>query len=254
MPARRAFLAGLLATGLAPRATWAEAGSPAFVSAARRRDGSFALYGLTTSGEITFEVPLASRGHAAAVHPHRPEAVAFARRPGTFAIVLDCASGAVRARLRTPPGRHFYGHGVFSAEGDLLFTTENDYDNARGVVGVWDARQDFRRVTEFSSGGVGPHDIKRLPDDTLVVANGGIETHPETGRLKLNIPTMRPNLAYLAQDGALETHTTLSPELHKASIRHLAVGAGGRRPRGFQGPRGGCGARPPRAPPPRAEG
>ena len=130
MASRRSFIAGMLAAGLVPKPTWAEAGNPAFLSAAMKPDGSHVLCGLSEYGAITFEIALPDRGHAAAAHPTLPEAVAFARRPGTYAIVLDCRNGQTKARLDAPAGRHFYGHGTFSENGDLLFTTENDFDTA----------------------------------------------------------------------------------------------------------------------------
>ena len=228
MTNRRAFLAGILAWGLAPRVSWADAGSPAFLSAARHPDGSFALCGLSDRGAIVFDIPLPGRGHAAAAHPKRPEAIAFARRPGTYALVIDCVTGRETARLTCPKGRHFYGHGVFSANGAYLYTTENDYDAARGVVGVWDVAQGYRRIAEFWSGGVGPHDIRLMPDGArLAVANGGIETHPDTGRTKLNLPMMRPNLAFLDLQGGLLDRVQLDHSRHRNSIRHLAVGGDG---------------------------
>lgn len=224
MADRRTFIAGMVATGLIPKSTWADAGNPAYLSAGMKLNGTYVLCGLNKHGEITFELPLPDRGHAAAAHPLRADAVAFARRPGTYAIILDCTSGREKARLEAPSGRHFYGHGAFSADGELLFTTENDYEAARGVVGVWDARQKYKRLGEFASGGVGPHDVKLMPSSaTLVVANGGIETHPETGRTKLNLPSMRPNLCYLDFDGHTQERVELSEALRKNSIRHLAV-------------------------------
>ncbi|MEM1075341.1 MAG: DUF1513 domain-containing protein [Pseudomonadota bacterium] len=228
MRGRRSFLAGLLAAGLVPKPTWAEAGSPDFISAGMTPDGAFVLCGLSAGGEIVFQLPLPARGHAAAAHPARPEAVAFARRPGTFALVIDCITGRETARLLAPEGRHFYGHGAFSADGDLLFTTENDYEAGLGRVGIWDVRRGYVRLGEFSSGGVGPHEIRLMPDGvTLAVANGGIETHPETGRIKLNIPTMRPNLSYLDFDGHTRGVAELDTELRKNSIRHIAVAGDG---------------------------
>ncbi|KGB81731.1 MAG: DUF1513 domain-containing protein [Confluentimicrobium sp.] len=224
MTTRRGFMAGMLATGLAPKPSWADAGNPAYLSAAKRPDGSYHLYGLDDLGAPLFSVPLPDRGHAAAAHPTRPEAVAFARRPGTFAIVLDCISGGIRSRMEAPEGRHFYGHGVFSADGSLLFTPENDYEAGQGRIGVWQAGTDYIRIDEFSSGGVGPHDIARLPGtDTMVVANGGIETHPDAGRAKLNLPVMRPNLTYLDGMGRVTGQIELNADLHLNSIRHLAV-------------------------------
>jgi hypothetical protein len=221
MANRRQFLARLLASGLTPVPTWADAGSPAYLSAARLPDGRYVLTGLDRAGTERFRIPLPDRGHAAAAHPTRPVAVAFARRPGRFALALDCRDGTVLAQLDSPEGRHFYGHGSFDATGQYLFTTENDYDAGAGRIGVWDVQQGFARIGEFASGGVGPHDIKRLPTGGFVVANGGIDTHPDSGRLKLNLPTMRPNLAYLSEDGDLLE--VVEPEQHLASTRHLAV-------------------------------
>lgn len=228
MATRRRVLAGLLASGLMPAASWADVGSPAYLAAARRRDGRYILVGLKAAGVPLFDLPLPARGHAAAAHPARPEAVAFARRPGRFALVLDCSTGGQLARLDAPPGRHFYGHGAFSADGTRLFTTENDYGAAQGMVGVWDAARDYRRLGEFPSGGVGPHDLLRLPgSDLLVVANGGIETHPDSGRAKLNLPAMRPNLSYLNPDGTLLEQVEPDPTTHMNSIRHLALAPDG---------------------------
>ncbi|MEM9756597.1 MAG: DUF1513 domain-containing protein, partial [Pseudomonadota bacterium] len=193
MPTRRRLLAGALAAAVAPRVAWAEVGDPRFVTAALGADGRFRLCGLTAAGAIAFEQNMPGRGHAAASHPVIAEAVVFARRPGTFALVLNCATGQVVAALTAPLSRHFYGHGAYSRDGSLLYTTENDLETLEGRIGIWDTRQ-YLRVGEIASGGIGPHDMRRMPGtDTLVVANGGIATHPDSGRAKLNLPTMRAN-------------------------------------------------------------
>jgi hypothetical protein len=224
MVTRRRILAGIAATSLLPSAGWSSVGTPDYLSAARAPDGTYLLAGLTATGDITFTIPLPARGHAAAAHPERAEAVAFARRPGTFALVMDCRDGAVLQTLTAPEGRHFYGHGAFSADGATLFTSENDYEAGEGVIGLWDVSQNYTRIGEFSSGGVGPHDLKLMPDGaTLVVANGGIETHPDMGRSKLNIPVMEPNLSYLTTTGTLLEQVSMPAALRKNSIRHLAV-------------------------------
>lgn len=234
MTTRRRFLTGLLATGVIPAPTWADAGAPAYVAAAALGDGSFVLCGLRADGVVVFQIPIPDRGHAAATHPIRPEVVAFARRPGTFAVVLDCRTGQPIARLTSPRDRHFYGHGVFSKDGQWLFTTENDFEAGLGCVGVWDVSANYTRIGEFPSGGVGPHDIRRLPDsEVLVIANGGIDTHPDSGRAKLNIPSMQPNLCYVNEREIIEI-ASLPAELHKGSIRHLAVSQSGQVAFGMQ--------------------
>ncbi|GAA6188814.1 DUF1513 domain-containing protein [Litorivita sp. NS0012-18] len=225
---RRSFLTGLAASTLTPAPSWADAGSPAFLSAARLAQDRYALCGMDARGRLLFQLPLPARGHAAAAHPQRPEVVGFARRPGNFAYVIDCARGAVSAELTAPEGYHFYGHGVFSQDARRLFTTENDFETARGMIGVWDVRAGYRRIGTFESGGIGPHEIIRLPQtDTLVVANGGIETHPDAGRAKLNLATMAPNLAYISEAGRMLEQVSLPQGLHQNSIRHIDVAASG---------------------------
>jgi hypothetical protein len=113
-------------------------------------------------------------------------------------------------------------------DGTLLFTTENDLGTGQGVIGVWDATAGYPRLGEFWSGGTGPHEMLRLPGtDILAVANGGIETHPDSGREALNLATMRSTLAYLDGQGRLLETVTLADELRLNSIRHLAAAPDG---------------------------
>lgn len=215
---RRTFLA-TLAAALTPRLTWADVGAPAFLAAGKRAE-DFYLHGLTTTGTSLFQIPLPGRGHAAAAHPTVAEAVAFARRPGTFALVIDCATGQTRHRLTPPDGMQFNGHGAYSLDGSLLMTSEVIADTSEGRIGLWDTAR-YTRLTDWPSHGIGPHEIKRLTDGRLAVANGGIQTDP-VDRTKLNIPDMAPNLTLLAEDGTLLDQTAL-PDLHQNSIRHLAL-------------------------------
>lgn len=127
-------------------------------------------------------------------------------------------------RFSCPKDRHFCGHGFFTPDGRLFLATENDFDNERGVIGIYDTRAGFRRIGEFDTSGVGPHEAILLRDGrTIAVANGGIATHPDFPRQKLNIPDMRPSLSYIdLATGVLIQRVTLPPKLHKLSIRHLA--------------------------------
>ncbi|WP_168192189.1 DUF1513 domain-containing protein [Pararhodobacter marinus] len=217
MTSRRAFLAGLMAVA-APKPSWADAGSPRWLACAREADGAYALFGLAADGADTFRLPLPARGHAGAAHPTRPEAVAFARRPGAFALVLDCATGALIRDLTPPDGMQFNGHGAFTAEGDILYTVEQRATDSRGFLGIWDSA--YRRIGQIETGGIGPHEMLRLPGGGFAVANGGIATDP-ADRTKLNLPDMAPSLVYV-EDDAIAEEVTLDPALHFASIRHLA--------------------------------
>ena len=200
---------------------------PLYLSARADSAGGYRVSGFAADGASSFDLPLPGRGHSFAVRPGGHEAVHVARRPGRFALVLDLADGTVARVLETPAGRHFYGHGAFSRDGRLLYATENDFEGACGVIGVYDAARGYRRVGELPSHGIGPHEIAMLSDgETLVVANGGIATHPDLPRVKLNLPTMEPSLCHIdRQSGTLIRELKLDPALHRLSIRHLAVGA-----------------------------
>ena len=209
-------------------------GHPALYAAAcKDAEGRFAavIFDAERGSELG-RVVLPERGHDFAVRPQvaghgaGPEVVAFARRPGNFAVVFG-GPGAAPLWFTSRPDRYFYGHGVFSGDGRLLYTTENDFEAGLGTIGVRDATDGYRQIGELPSGGIGPHDLALLADGrTLVVANGGIKTHPDTPRLELNLPDMQPSLAYIdtATGDILECHV-LSPPHHQLSIRHLTVGA-----------------------------
>lgn len=223
---RRTFLAAMLASA-APRPVWADVGSPAWLAAAALPDGNHRLHGLSAAGDILFALPLPARGHAATAHPERPEAVAFARRPGTFALVIDCRAGREVACLTPPDGRQFNGHGAYSADGSVLYTSEVVAESSEGRLGLWDATRSYARIGEWSTGGIGPHDVKRLPlSDDLIVANGGIQTDP-TDRTKLNLDRMQPSLVRIAPDGRIIDQAGIA-DLPQNSIRHLAMLPDGR--------------------------
>lgn len=227
MPSRRQFLAGLAATAGLPARGWADIGGPAYLAAAREPSGTFALFGLDSAGCDLFRIALPDRGHAAAAHPAAPEAVAFARRPGRFALVIDCLDGRLAHRLDAPAGRHFYGHGAFLHGGKILATSESDFESGAGRIGLWSRSRNYARIGEIASGGIGPHDIRAWSDEVLVVANGGIRTHPDSGRAKLNLATMQPNLSYVTLSGEVLDQVQLPADLRQNSIRHLALAPDG---------------------------
>lgn len=228
---RRAFLQGFAALGVMPIATLALADDdrPAFIAGRMDGNGNFSVAVLDHAGQLLFSEELDARAHDIAISPDRQTAVVFARRPGFFALVIDLAARQ-RVKTFTPPeGRHFYGHGFFSPDGRLLYATENDYDGERGVIGVYDPALGYRRIGEFDTHGVGTHEALLLRDGrTIAVANGGVVTHPDFERVKLNLSTMQPSLVYLdALTGDLIEKTQLLRDLHQLSMRHLGEAADG---------------------------
>lgn len=229
-PRRRRLLLGSAATGvLLAGAGTAWLRPPrhdgTLFSAFEDARGEQYIGGLSLHDGVVFGARVPMRAHGCALDPDGSRAVFFARRPGTQAFELTRSTHQARTLFETPPGRHLAGHGVFSPDGRWLYTPEHDYENARGVLAVRDVRT-WRIVEEIDTRGIDPHEVRWWqPGRTLLVANGGILTHPRSFRRKLNIPTMDPSLCLIdaASGECLEQWRFYD---HLLSIRHLAVARG----------------------------
>jgi len=216
------FSASLLATGLSHQALANPADSFRVYSASDSGQRLNRLSIWESASNTAQHHPIPFRAHDILPFADQQRVLAFGRRPEMQCVLVDTTGNADGRLIDAAEGRHFYGHGCFSADNSTLFTTENEYDEARGVIGIRDAAS-LEIIGEYDTYGVGPHDIHLMPDGkTLVVANGGIETHPDYGRRKLNIETMQPSLVYIdVASGKKLDEFRLSD--HKLSIRHLVV-------------------------------
>jgi hypothetical protein len=152
--------------------------------------------------------------------------LAVARRPGDW--LLRWRPGQSQVQWHWIDGdRRFNGHVIASADGASLWTTETDLDTAQGRLGVRNAAS-LEKTGEWATHGMDPHELLALPQavgglpaGTLMVANGGIPTLPETGRSKRELGRMDASLAALHPvSGELLGQWRLNdPHL---SIRHLA--------------------------------
>lgn len=231
---RRSFIkaagAPFLAS-LAPSSLFAlERTDAVFASGFRGRDGGYGVATLSEAGEIIHKIALPARAHGMASSRATGMTVAFARRPGTFFVAFDPHGRKAPVVMNTPESRHFYGHGHFSPDGTILYASENDFDGNRGVIGLYDARDGFHRIGEYDAYGIGTHDMTVSADGSMIViANGGIETHPDFGRTKLNLDRMEPSLVLLdATSGSLIQKHTLPEKLKQLSTRHVDLGNDGR--------------------------
>lgn len=119
-----------------------------------------------------------------------------------------------------------------------MYVTANRIGDAMGLIQVHDAEHDYRHVGDHLLDGIGPHEIGLMPDgETLVVALGGIRTHPDSGRAKLNLGDMDPALLLLNRHSG-EIRERHRPSHHQLSCRHLDIAPDGSIVAGyqFQGP------------------
>jgi hypothetical protein len=226
---RRSFLAALGAALATP--TRAATDEPIYLSACGDGEGAAAVAAFGEDGRLLYATRLPARGHDATARPASDDVVVFARRPGNWAAVVDRRNGAVRQVILSPADRHFFGHGVFSPDGRLLYATENVVESGDGVLGVYDAAGGYRRVGEMPTCGPGPHDLALVPGaaaPAILIANGGTRTRPESGREILNPDEMEPSLAIIdPRTGACLVKAELGAALRGLSIRHLAVAPDG---------------------------
>ncbi len=189
--------------------------------------GKHFISGFDVRGDEKFRLAIPDEAHGFAVDPTAPNRIVSAPSVnGTHAVAMDVVTGKQLVVIKSRPGRHYLGHAVFSPDGRFLFTSENIIDTAEGVITVRDGR-DFRFLRELPAYGIGPHDMRLLPDgSTLVIASGGIRTHPDSGRRELNLNSLKSALLFIdSRNGKLLQRRELPVPL--LSIRHIDVGAEG---------------------------
>lgn len=228
---RRSLIGTLGALAAAPRVLFAS-------NAAHARDhlldaewlatagveGGFAPVVLSPDREATTVGAATQRLHWVEPSPDGRTAVAVARRPGTTAVLFDRRAGTVLASFEPGEGRVFSGHGRFIEGGRRFLAVEIGRADGAGVVTRRVVEAAFAVEAEWTSAGIGPHDM--LPaGGALIVANGGIEPHtPEA----LGAEIAGSGIARLdPATGAVRTTATLSEDLASLSLRHLTSGADG---------------------------
>lgn len=202
---------------------------PLFASAAQDRDGNYHLYLIGEQGDVLLDHPLLGRAHHTEAHPTRPLLACTARRPGRFIDIIDHQEHQLIKRIHAEAGRHFFGHSIFTEDGRWLITTENELSTGQGRIVIRSLADDYAIIADYPSHGIGPHElIQQSSSSVLVVANGGILTHPDHGREKLNLESMQPSLVRLdINSGELLEQQMLPAELHQLSIRHIDTNSAG---------------------------
>lgn len=195
---------------------------PRLLGCTKSSDG-YAMLCVDSDGHKQYRIPLTARGHGLTASPVSSpslprDAALFLRRPGSEAIIFDVQTGTVKHSIKAESERYFYGHGVYSSDGRILYATQGERKTSRGIVAVYDVHDSYKKIDEWSGFGIGPHEIVRLKGGVIAVAVGGLHTDE---REKLNVDTMQPKLVYFSENGTLLQSTHL--EEHQASIRHLSV-------------------------------
>jgi hypothetical protein len=142
-----------------------------------------------------------------------------ARRPGDW--LLRWTPGGGRPQwLWSDADRRFTGHVADHPAWPGLCSVETDLESGQGLVVTRD-RRTLQRLAEWPTGGIDPHQLLPQADGSLLLANGGVPTLPETGRVKRHLERMDPSLVRLdPRTGQLLGQWRLDDP--RLSIRHLA--------------------------------
>ena len=176
-----------------------------------------------------------NRSHGLCVLPDG-SVLATARRPGDWLVRWWPGHTTEPQWLWQQGDRSFNGHVLASADGQHLYTTETDVETGASLIGVRNAHT-LQTVAEWPTHGIDAHELTwdtrsgsgsgKSPgpghgdSPTLIVANGGVPTAPETGRVKRDLDTMDSSIVRLdGRTGQLRGQWRLQDK--RLSLRHLA--------------------------------
>ena len=168
--------------------------------------------------EILSAVPLPTRPHGLLPEPDGSLLVAGVR-PGTWLLRID-PEGKLARQLDIDASADVLlnGHAIHNATGDLVFTTETDFASGRGRIGVRD-RATLKKLDEWESGGLEPHQLLLDANGHVVIANGGIPRN--RADKKYDLQRMDSSLVRLdGRTGKLLRQWKLDDS--RLSLRHLA--------------------------------
>lgn len=141
-------------------------------------------------------------------------------RPGAWLMRVD-HNGQVMQQVNLAEEKsnaRLNGHVVVSPRGDVLYTTETDTRTGRGRIGVRD-RISLKKIDEWDSHGVEPHQLLLDEAGHLMIANGGI--FRTASDKKVDLHRMEASLVRLdGQRGELLRQW--ATEDRRLSLRHLA--------------------------------
>jgi hypothetical protein len=153
--------------------------------------------------------------------------IASARRPGDWLVRWHPGHRAKPLWLWQNDERSFNGHVLPSPDGRHIITTETDAETGASWVTVRHARTLETTGTAWPTHGIDAHELiwdlhtRHGGAPTLIVANGGVYTAPETGRVKRDLGAMDSSIVRLdARAGRLLGQWRLQDP--RLSLRHLA--------------------------------
>jgi hypothetical protein len=202
-------------------------------------------------GEVK-RIPLDFLAHGFSVNPRAPHQVVVFEKRGPGAAVLDLLAMKLVGNVRCKKARAYYGHGVYTPDGEHLLVVESDLATGEGVVSVRETTT-YKEIDTFPTFGARPHDCVPIEGGrVLVFTNGGLAPADEAGgggvpsvtyvetasrtlleRVPMSTPELNAGHAAIARDGTLVVVSAprdgLPPETSAGGIHVRAPGAAAER-------------------------
>lgn len=169
-------------------------------------------YSIISDFNVPYEV------HLATLSPDKNSILVCSRKPGASLLKYDL-NGNIIAELKPIKNQHFEGHGIFTLDEKYIFATASDYEKGQGKLLKLNS-QDLSLIEEFSSGGIGPHELVWQSDRTIAIANTGVLTHPNSGREILNLSSIQSTVVLFDSQKEEIIHQWQVPQ-PGLSARHL---------------------------------
>lgn len=225
---RRRFLTGAAAFPFLPSLAKAHSNldrqaryQATYINGHHDQAGHFFISRFDAEGKELQRMALPEMPHGFAVDPKRASRlVTFPGLTGQFSVVYDVNQGKKLGTLTTRTNRHFNGHGTYSPDGRFIFATENNIETSEGIIGVYDAER-FEFIREIPGHGLGPHGMRISADGKmLIVASGGLRTHPSSGKFYFDMNKMRSAVLFIeVATGKLIARREIP--IHRLSIRNI---------------------------------
>jgi hypothetical protein len=115
------------------------------------------------------------RVHSFVQHPVNSSIFVLLNKWGNESCIIDWQKEVVLQKIPAMKNSNFYGHGLFTAKGDALLTTETNWETGKGFLSIRDPKF-FKEIDIIDVGGTGPHDCTLSTDGkNIIVPISGVK-------------------------------------------------------------------------------
>ncbi|MBY0315827.1 MAG: DUF1513 domain-containing protein [Bdellovibrionales bacterium] len=135
-----------------------------------RLPGSLSLFDVSSSRVSSID--LGCFPHSVVQSPIDPDLAVAIERWNSRAVFVDLKTQSLRGHIDAPEGHYFYGHGVFSHDGQKIYISGVRNSDRLGFLFEVNP-QNLIVENQIPTGGYSPHDCLWLDHQSIIVANSG---------------------------------------------------------------------------------